>query len=147
MERFAYDVISGSWEDYGAYYVKDDESNKEPKGQPEIPKKFEHILSRRPLTTKLLAVGENSEKGYADLTIDAGKNKGVIVGMSLWLLGVRNTYVKISIVKVNEKTAVARVIDVGYSYEYNDDGSPKGPDVAEFDPKPGLRFTSRSLKR
>lgn len=64
--------------------------------------------------------------------------------MSFWLVGVRNTYVKLSVEAVNETTSIARIIGVGYSYEYNDDGSPKGPEPTEFVPKPGLRFTSRN---
>lgn len=144
LERFAYAVISGSWQDYGAYYLKDDGSDKEPKGLPEIPPQFRHILKRKPVTIKIVSVGGTQEKPAVDLTIDAGKDKGVIVGMSFWLLGARNTYVKIAVDKVNEKTSIARIIAVGYSYEYNDDGSPKGREPAEFVPEPGLRFTSRN---
>jgi hypothetical protein len=143
LELFAYAVNSGSWEDYGAFYVKADESEKPPKGYPEIPKQFKHILSRKPLIAKLLAAGEKPEKWYGDLTIDAGKDKGVVVGMSFWLIGVKNTNVKISVVEVNESTAVANVVGVGYLYKYDDEGNRKGSDSQDFAPKSGLRFTSR----
>jgi hypothetical protein len=146
LELFAYAVNSGSWEDYGAFYVKytkDDEPEKERRGQPEIPKQFRHILSRKRLNARLLEVGEKPKEWYGDVTIDVGRNKGVIVGMSFWLTGVKNTNVKLSVVKVDEKTAVAKVVGVGYSYEYDDEGNSKGSDP-EFVPKPGLKFTSRS---
>jgi hypothetical protein len=143
LELFAYAVNSGSWEDYGRFYLKNDGKDKDPKGQPEIPSQFKHILNRRPLKAKLMAVGEKPENWYGDVTIDAGKNKGVIAGMSFWLTGV-NTNVKISVIKANEKNAVAKVVSVGYSYEYDDNGNSNGSDAGEFDPKPGLMFTSRS---
>lgn len=144
MERFAYAVISGSWEDYGAYYVRRDEYDKEPQGYPEIPKQFRYIFDRKPLKVKLLSARKKPENWYSDVTIDAGKNRGVIVGMSFWLIGVKNTNVKISVVEVNENTAVAKVVGVGYSYEYDDNGNPKGAEPEEFEPKPGQRFTSRA---
>ncbi len=144
LELFAYAVNSGSWEDYGAFYLKDNEVEKEPKGQPEIPSTFKHILSRKPLKVKLLEAGMKPESWYGDITIDAGKNKGVIVGMSFWLTGVKNTHVKISVVEVSENTAVAKVVGVGYSYEYHDNGNPKGTEPMEFKATPGLRFTSRN---
>ncbi len=144
MELFAYAVISGSWEDYGAYYVRRDEHDKDPQGYPEIPRQFQHIFDRKPLKVKLLSAGEKTEKWFSNVTIDAGKNRGVIVGMSFWLTDVKNTNVKISVVEVNENTAVAKVVGVGYSYHYNDDGNLKSPEPEEFKPKPGLKFTSRS---
>ncbi|MFZ1702126.1 MAG: hypothetical protein WBO10_07320 [Pyrinomonadaceae bacterium] len=144
LELFAYAVNSASWEAYGAFYLKDDQTEKDPKGHPEIPKQFRHILNRKALKVKLLAASEKPRTWYGDLTIDAGKNKGVIVGMSFWLIGVKNTHVKISVVEVSENTALAEVVGVGYSYEYDDDGNQKGSDPEEFEPKPGIRFTSRS---
>lgn len=144
LELFAYAVNSGSWEDYGSFYVKNDENHEDPKGHPEIPSQFKHILDRKPLTAKVLSVGKKPERWYADVTIDAGSDKGVIVGMSFWLTGVNNTNVKISVIEVNEKTAVASVHGVGYSYDYDDGGKPLGSEPAEFEPKPGQSFTSRS---
>lgn len=141
LELFAYAVNSDSWEDYGRFYMQADGNENDPKGQPEIPNEFKHILSRKPLKAKLLEAGKKPESWYGDMTIDAGKNKGVIVGMSFWLTGVRNTNVKISVIKVNEKSSVANVISVGYSYDYDDNGNQKG---SEFDPKPGFTFTSRN---
>ncbi len=144
LELFAYAVNSGSWEDYGSFYLKAGGNEEDPKGQPEIPNQFKYILNRTPLKAKLLSVGEKPESWYGDVTIDAGKNKGVIVGMSFWLVGVKNANVKLIVSKVNEKSAVASITSVGYSYDYDDDGNPKGSDPGEFDPKPGLTFTSRS---
>lgn len=144
LELFAYAVNSGSWEDYGAFYRKNDGIEEEPKGHPEVPRQFKHILSRQPLKAKVLAVGQEPKNWYGDLTINVGKNNGAIVGMSFWLTSVKNTHVKISIVEVSEKTALARVVGVGYSYEYRDDGSPKGTEPEEFKLTPGLRFTSRN---
>jgi hypothetical protein len=147
LERFAYAVNSGSWQDYGSYYLKDGGGDKEPKGLPTLPKQFLHILKRKPLVARVTAVVPGDKVFDADLTIDAGRDKGVIVGMSFWLVGVRNTVVKLSVEKVEDKTSTARVIGIGYSHHYNDDGSPKGPDPAEFIAKPGLRFTSRNPNR
>lgn len=147
LELFAYAVNSGSWEDYGSFYVKHDGNEKDPKGHPEIPSQFKHILKRKPLRAKLLAVGEKPENWYSDVTINVGKDKGVIVGMSFWLTGVKNTSVKISVINVSENSAVANVVSVGYSYEYDDDDKPKGLVPEKFDLKPGLSFTSRSPYR
>lgn len=144
LELFAYAVNSDSWEDYGRFYVKTDGNENDPKGLPGIPSQFKHILSRKTIKAKLLEAGEKPESWYGDITIDAGKNKGVIVGMSFWPTGVRNTNVKISVFKVNEKNAVAKVISVGYSYDIDDSGNQKGLDPGEFDPKPGFTFTSRN---
>jgi len=147
LEQFAYAVNSGSWQDFGSYYLKDNGNEKEPKGLPALPSRFRHILRRKPVTTRVVSVSSAQEEKDARVTIDAGKDKGLIAGMSFWLVGVRNTYVKLSVETVNDTTATARIIGVGYSYEYKADGSPKGPEPAEFVAKPGLRFTSRDPNR
>ena len=146
LELFAYAVNSGSWEDYGSFYLKSDGNADEPKGQPELPSQFKHILNRKPVKAKILQIGEKTERWYPNVTIDAGKDKGVIVGMSFWLTGVKNTEVKISVAAVDEKTAVARVVGVSHSYEYDDEGNLKGTEPDEFRPVAGMRFSSRSPK-
>jgi len=143
LELFAYAVNSGSWEDYGSFFVKVDASDQDPKGRPEIPSQFDQILDREPLEAKVVAVGESPENWFGDVTIDVGKNKGVIVGMSFWLTGVKNTRVKISVMRVNENTAVAEIVSVGYAYDFDDVGNQMDADPAEFKPQTGMSFTSR----
>ncbi|HMO82036.1 MAG TPA: hypothetical protein PKD24_14695 [Pyrinomonadaceae bacterium] len=146
LELFAYAVNSGSWEDYGSFYLKSGGNTDDPKGQPELPSQFKHILNRKPVKAKIVEIGEKPERWYPDVTIDAGKDKGVIVGMSFWLTGVKNTEVKISVASVNEKTAVAKVVGVSHSYEYEENGDSKGTEAEGFEPRPGMIFTSRSPK-
>ena len=143
LELFAHAVNSSSWEDYESFYLRVDGNNDEPKGQPEIPNRFRHILDRKPIKAKVVAVGESSENRFGDVTIDVGKNKGVIVGMSFWLTGVKNTGVKISVIRVNEKTAVAKIVSVGLSYDFDDDGNQMDADPPDFIPTPGMSFTNR----
>ncbi|MBK9163670.1 MAG: hypothetical protein IPM21_07115 [Acidobacteria bacterium] len=146
LELFAYAVNSGSSNDYHSFYSKSDGNADKPRGRPELPSQFKHILNRKPVKARIVQIGEKPEKWYPDITIDAGKDKGVIVGMSFWLTGVKNTEVKISVASVSEKTAVAKVVSAGYSYEYDDDGNLKGPEPKEFSLAAGMRFSSQSPK-
>lgn len=146
LELFAYAVNSGSSNDYYRFYSKSDGNADPPKGQPELPSQFKHILNRNPVKAKIVEIGEKPKNWFPDVTIDAGKDKGVIVGMSFWLTGLKNTEVKISVASVSEKTAVARVVSAGYSYEYDDDDDLKGPEPKEFSLAAGMRFSSRSPK-
>lgn len=146
LELFANAVNSGSWQDYGAFFVRGSEQGENedmPNEQPEIPERFKYILNREPLTAKVVEVGEKTDVWHPNLTIDIGRNEGVVVGMSFWSTGLSNTSVKISVVQVSENRAEARVTEVTEDYEYDDDhnviSEPEG-----FTPKPGLIFTNRS---
>lgn len=146
LELFAYAVNSGSSNDYHSFYSKSDGNADTPKGQPELPTQFKHLLNRKPVKARIERIGEKPEQWYPDVTIDAGKDKGVIVGMSFWLTGVKNTEVKISVASVSEKTAVAKVVAISHRYEYDDEGDPKGPESEEFRLMAGMRVSSRSPK-
>jgi hypothetical protein len=135
---FAYAINSRSWEDFESFYLKAEDTEKKRTGQPNLPLEYKRLLARRPVKAKLLEVGKQPEKWYGNVTIGAGENKGIIVGMSFWLVGIKNTNVKISVVEVKEKTAIAEIVSVGYSYDNGDTTS-----VNEFVPRAGLLFTSR----
>ena len=146
LELFAYAVNSGSSDDYYRFYSKSDGNADKPKGQPELPSQFKHILNRKPVKARIVQIGEKPEKWYPDVSIDAGKDKGVIVGMSFWLTGVKNTELKISVASVSEKTAVAKVVAISHRYDYDDEGNPKGPEPEEFRLTAGMRVSSLSPK-
>lgn len=146
LELFAYAVNSGSSNDYHSFYSKSDGNADKPKGKPELPSQFKHILNRKPVTARIVQIGEKPEKWYPDVTIDAGKDKGVIVGMSFWLTGVKKTDLKMSVASVSEKTAIAKVVAISHRYDYDDEGNLRRPEPEEFRLAAGMRFSSRSPK-
>lgn len=133
LALFAYAVNSGSDDPYQIGYQKADDRDKRQTRSPDLPSPYRHLLVLPPIMAKVVEVGEEPESWYPELTIDAGKNKRVIEGMSFWLTGHKVISMKVTVTEVRERSSRVRVIGVGIS----------GGSDPEIVPAVGWRFSSR----
>lgn len=133
LALFAYTINSRSPDDYGSFYSKIDDPENDPKALPELPLQYKRLLGLPPIKAKVIKIGPKQDKWYPDLTINAGKNKGVIEGMRFWLTGVKDIDVKVLVNEVRDLTSTATIIGVGI----------RGEKIVEIVPKQGWLFTSR----
>src|SRR5690348_8186118 len=87
LALFAYAINSRSGDPYKIAYLKLDDGEKRRDGRPELPAQYRALLGLRPIKAKLVEIGEKTGDWFPAMTIDVGKNKGVISGMSFWLIG------------------------------------------------------------
>ena len=110
--------ISTELSDFGYYLYKLDEIENEVSGLPVLPKKYRNFL-RSPIITKIVEVGErkihqnkfddgtlNYEEIFRFVTLGAGKNKNVKVGMNFF---VEDLGEWVEITKVIRNTSVGRL--------------------------------------
>lgn len=133
LTLFAYAVNSGSPDEYGRFYSKINEPENDGKVRPELPLQYKRLLGLPPIKAKVTEIGRQAEVWDKELTIDAGKNKGVIEGMGFWLIGVKNIDVKVVVEEVRDQTSRVRIASVGIW----------GDKQIEVVPKRGWRFASR----
>ena len=131
LRNFAYDVHSRSGNALTWYFTRNSET--EPKGLPELPPEYSRILWMPPILATALSVRAESE--YDDVvTINAGSRKGVIEGMSFFLMGHRSLWIRLQVTKVTDQTSECRISERGSS----------GSGVIRV--KKGHRFSSRAPK-
>lgn len=110
--------LSSDLQDYGYYLYKIDEIDNKIYGLPEFPKKYRHFL-RLPIETQITNVGKriihqnkfddgrvNYEVVYLYVTLGAGKNEKVRVGMHFFVEELNEW---IEIIKVNSVRSFGRI--------------------------------------
>ena len=135
LKNFAYAVHSRSGSATVDYFTKSTESD--PKGFPSLPKEYSSYLKMSPIITSIVKVkGDSGDYSPGTVTINAGRRKGVIKGMSFFLLGTRNYLVTLRVDDVSDDRAECHVSSFGTSIDLPDG----------FWVKPGWRFSSRMPK-
>ena len=133
LTLFAYAVNSRSGDAYEIGYLKVDDGENRQTKHPNLPQQYLPLLSLPPIRTKVVAIGEKTDKWFPQMVIDAGKDKGVIEEMSFWLLGHKGIQVKITVNEVRERTSIVSVTSWGLTQAFD----------REIKPALGWRFTSR----
>lgn len=134
LALFAYAVNSRSGDEHGFSYLKIDDYERRRVGRPELPQQYRRLLGLPPVTVRIIEIGEKTVHWYPEMTIDAGKNKGLIEEMSFWLVGHRGINVKVTVTEVRERSSVVRVSSVSRTGDFEKD----------IIPKLGWRFISRA---
>jgi hypothetical protein len=132
-------------QEHGMSFLRLGDQEKQVVGPPIVPKDYRPYLLKEPITAAILAVGEPVKKSDRDrvkwttaVTIDAGKKKGVLPGMQLYLIAPQNVN-SLGMFDVNS-LRVSRVEDdkAEAVLEQFDNGT-KGPDL-----KVGWKVSTRA---
>jgi hypothetical protein len=134
--NFAYDVRSGSETVLEEYFTRRSAADSNRKGMPDLPTEFQKYLRMPPIFAKVLSAKKVGDYSAGSIVIDAGKNKGVIPGMSFFLLGGKTNFITLSVSDVSETNAKCQVTSSG--------GGPNLPD--NYWVRPKMRFSSRMPK-
>lgn len=129
LKLFAYDVNSRSPHLFSDYFAK--RFDEEPKGLPVLPPPYARFLSM-----KTLAVTAISQERDDVVVVNAGSNKGVIEGMSFYLVGRRSVWMMIRVKKVLGDRAECQIYSRGTSLA----------DQNLLNVKKGWKFVSRAPK-
>ncbi|HJS52403.1 MAG TPA: hypothetical protein VJ781_10925 [Pyrinomonadaceae bacterium] len=113
--NFAYDVHSRSGNTFVDYFVKEPESetDSDRKGLPDLPIEYLKYVHMKPIVAKVLSVKEIGDYSDGAVEIDAGRKKGVIKGMSFFLVGGKSNYVILRVTDISEDRAVCHVAGIG----------------------------------
>jgi hypothetical protein len=133
LALFAYAVNSRSGDPYTVAYLKFEDSEKQQGRHPDLPTEYRRLLSLPPIKARIVEIAAKDGNWYPAMTIDAGKGKGVIEGMSFWLVGQKHVTFTIEVTEVRERTSVVFVTEAGHTAAFDND----------IIPAIGWRFTSR----
>ena len=133
LTLFACTVNSRSGEEESVGYLKADDSDKHQSARPELPPQYEKLLGMPRIRAAVIDIGKNRDRWDFPITINAGKNKGVIEGMSFWLVGQKGIDVEVYVDEVRERVSIVSPAQIGGSADYG----------KEIVPAVGWRFTSR----
>lgn len=125
LALFAYAVNSRSGIEAEIGYLKGSDIEKKRKGLPDLPQEYKRLLSIPPITAKVIAIDPNEHEWYPAMTIDAGSDKRVIEGMSLWLTGQKNIQVRVVVSEVTGRTAKVEPRMVSKTGDFEKDVIPK----------------------
>jgi hypothetical protein len=103
---------------------------------PELPREYVKYLRMKPITAKVLSVKEVGDYSPRSVIIDAGTNKGVIKGMSFFLIGGNGNFITLLVDDVTESKAECQIYSIG--------GGPNQPE--NYWVRVGWRFSSRMPK-
>lgn len=111
---FAYAAHSRSdWQIYG-FFTKIDTISKRRRGLPTMPSEYGKILNMAPIVTTISALGKG--KGHSDpITIAAGKNRGIVKGMTFYHLRTPSYHLSFTVTDVSETSSQAIVSSSGIS--------------------------------
>lgn len=138
LALFAYAINSRSGVEFEVGYIKVADVDKRGRGIPDLPKEYKKLLRLAPITVKVIAIGDQEEKGwFPTMTIDAGRDKNIVEGMNFWLVGNKNIHVRVFVDEVADKTAKVKARMIGSSSNFE----------KEIIPKIGWRFFSRPTSR
>jgi hypothetical protein len=132
LALFAYAINARSGEEYSIGYLKFADREKSRPRRPALPAKYLRLLGIPPIKASVVEIGKGATKWYPSMTISAGKDKGVIEGMSFWLVGRKGIGAEVIVTEVHDRTSIVQITGI----ESGD---------AEDDTIPTLRwrFTSR----
>ncbi len=133
LSLFAYAVNSRSDDPYHIAYLKSADTDKSQARFPELPSKYRAILGLPTIKARIVVIGDVSDLWGSIMTIDAGRDRGVIEGMSFWLVGEKGVTVTTRVTEVSDRTSLVKVVESGRSGDF----------VKEIVPALGWRFTSR----
>jgi hypothetical protein len=133
LSLFAYAVNSRSGDPYEIAYLKSDDRDKRQSRYPDLPRPLRRLLRQPPIKTRVIEIKPKTEAWHPSMTIDAGKDNGVIEGMSFWVVGQKGITFTVTVAEVGASNSVVRVTEAGRSQDFEKD----------IVPAIGWRFTSR----
>lgn len=133
LMKFVYAVNSGSISEIEMFLMKVGDSEKKRDGLPQVPPAYARYLRMKPIVGVISGLGPEAEKRYRTVTLNVGKNKGVIPEMKFYLSS-RNGFIILETTKVEDRTAEAWVVFTNFR------------NGKEFAPRVGRRVTSRAPK-
>lgn len=106
---------------HGLYLLRREDEKKPVTGLPIVPAEFEPCLLAKPIEATIIAVGRHMTRPslgdwkFKDtpVTIDAGKQQGLRLGMELFVTNPSNTVESVKITKVDETRCEAVMVQVG----------------------------------
>lgn len=123
---FIFAVNSGDYDEIQTFFLKSGDEQKSNDALSDVPKQYRKYLNLKPIKASVINVTANNDAYLTfALTLNAGKAEGVIEGMRLYLVKVKNVLVWIRITDVREHTSTARVESIGSSGNYNEEIIPK----------------------
>ncbi len=134
LALFAYAVNSRSGIEYEIGYLKDEDQDKRRQGAPNLPSEVKQLLKLAPIKVKVIAIDESKDDQFPLMTINAGRDKGVIEGMSFWLTGQKSIDARVIVAEVGDQTSKVEIQSVGRTADFE----------KEVVPKVGWVLTSRS---
>lgn len=122
---------------HGFYLLRKGHEHKETSGFPKVPKEYESYLLTKPIEATIIAVGRHTtrpsvaEWKFKDtpVTLDAGTNKGLRIGMELVVIEPSQMFQSVKITKVESNQAEGTMAQIGEN---------------ELGPKPGWRLSTEA---
>ena len=128
---FAYAVHSESNNEIMQYFARGMYSDASRKGLPNLPDKYQKILTMKSVKPKIIAIDDKKENFYdGKFTLNAGREQGVNEGMVFYYTKSKNFFA-LRVSEVDEKTSKASITTIGGSGDEN------------FSPKIGMKLTSK----
>ncbi len=137
LALFAYAVNSRSGIEHEIGYLKSSDIQKKHEGLPDLPQDYKKLFKVPPINAKVTTFETLTNKWFPTMTIDAGRNKQVIEGMSLWLTGHKEVQVRVVVTEVNERSAKVEARMVSQTADFQ----------KEVVPNITWRFSSRDPNR
>lgn len=130
--NFAYAVHSKSDNEIMQYFARGMYSDASRKGLPNLPEKYQKILTMKTIKPKIIAIknGKDDSLWNTEITLNHGRADKLIEGMIFYYVNPSGS-IRIRITDLQEKTSKARIVGIGGD---------------ENDPKIGLKFTSKIPK-
>lgn len=123
---------AGNAPEMEAFLLKTDDREKPSAGLPGVPPEFRKYLHSKPLVALISQVRPWSP-GH-DLTLNVGREDGVVAGMKFYASSPRNVFMLVEVTEVGERTSSAYVVTSGYRNQSDD----------EVRPRVGWKLTSRA---
>lgn len=106
---------------HGMYLLRDGDEKREVTGSPEVPEKFKSCLLAGSVEADIIEVGISktrpsvSDWSFRDtpITLNCGRDKGLVVGMKLHVVKPEHIVVSANITKVNDERSEAVITQVG----------------------------------
>ena len=133
LALFAYTINSRSGDEGSIGFLKWDDRDKPQSPRPDLPQQYARFLSMPTVKASIVDVGKNIDDWSYPLTINVGRDKGLIEGMSFWLVGHKRISAEVVVGEIQGRTSVVWLSQIGY---------PAGK--SKILPKVGWRFTSKA---
>lgn len=135
LMKFIYAVNSGSVSELESFLLKAEDTDKNRRGRPAVPREYARYLGLKPISATISSVEPEAERWYPKVILKAGKSAGVIPGMKFYYARRGGAFVVMEVSSVNEYTSEAAVVFV--SGTRNEE---------KLRLRPGWRFSSRAPK-
>jgi hypothetical protein len=106
---------------HGFHLLRDGDEEKEIAGRPDIPEEYKKYLLKKPIQGEIIAVGKHTDYEKEEdwkvrdvaVTINIGKEVGLLNGMELYVTAPKDLVESIIITKVGEQTSEATMRQMG----------------------------------